>query len=91
MSKPHRANGGSGADGKRRTWGLLAEFHSAQEVFHAAEECRDAGFRHWDVHTPFPIHGMNNAMGGSGTRSCRSSCSGAGSPGWGSPSSCSGG
>jgi hypothetical protein len=30
---------------------------------HAAEQVRDAGFRRWDVYTPFPVHGMDDAMG----------------------------
>ena len=30
---------------------------------HAAEKVRDAGFRSWDVFTPFPVHGMDKAMG----------------------------
>jgi hypothetical protein len=30
---------------------------------HAAEQVRDAGFRRWDVFTPFPVHGMDKAMG----------------------------
>ena len=34
-----------------------------QDVFHAAEKVRDAGFTSWDVHSPFPIHGMDDAMG----------------------------
>jgi hypothetical protein len=29
----------------------------------AAERVRDAGFKRWDVHSPFPIHGMDKAMG----------------------------
>ena len=32
-------------------------------MLHAAEKVRDAGFRKWDVFTPFPIHGMDKAMG----------------------------
>ena len=43
--------------------GLLAEFETAADVLEAAIRCRDAGFRRWDVHTPFPIHGMDEAMG----------------------------
>ena len=34
-----------------------------KDVFHAAEQVRDAGFTSWDVHSPFPIHGMDDAMG----------------------------
>ena len=30
---------------------------------HAAEKVRDAGFTRWDVFTPFPVHGMDRAMG----------------------------
>jgi hypothetical protein len=42
---------------------LLAEFHSTGEVLHAAEKVRDAGYERWDAHTPFPVHGMDRAMG----------------------------
>jgi hypothetical protein len=42
---------------------LLAEFHSTGEVLHAAEKVRDAGYILWDAHTPFPVHGMDRAMG----------------------------
>jgi len=46
-----------------RPWGLLAEFASVSDVLVAATQCRDAGFKHWDAHTPFPVHGLNDAMG----------------------------
>ena len=42
---------------------IMAEFDKPADVMHAAEKVRDAGFRRWDVHTPFPIHGMDDAMG----------------------------
>jgi hypothetical protein len=42
---------------------LLAEFQSAHDVLHAAEKVRDAGYARWDTHTPFPVHGMDRAMG----------------------------
>lgn len=41
----------------------LAEFESSADVLHAAEKVRDAGFERWDVHTPFAVHGMDEAMG----------------------------
>jgi len=44
-------------------FGYVAEFPSAADLYHAAEKVRDAGFRRWDVHTPFPVHGMDHAMG----------------------------
>ncbi len=42
---------------------ILAEFNSAKDIVHAAEKVRDAGYTVWDTHTPFPVHGMNKAMG----------------------------
>lgn len=43
--------------------GLLAEFEDVDSVLAAAVQVRDAGFHRWDVHTPFPVHGMDQAMG----------------------------
>jgi len=42
---------------------LLAEFDSPGAVLHAAEALRDAGYKAFDAHSPFPIHGMDAAMG----------------------------
>lgn len=47
----------------KRVHGYLAEFDSVQELYHAAEHVRDAGYQRWDVHSPFAIHGMDHAMG----------------------------
>src|ERR1043165_4783678 len=47
----------------RKVYGLGAEFDSAASLMTAAEKVRDAGFSKWDVHTPFPVHGMDKAMG----------------------------
>lgn len=44
-------------------FGIAAEFKSAKELYHAAEIFRDAGYVRWDVYSPFPIHGMDDAMG----------------------------
>ena len=46
-----------------KTYGLIAEFDTAAAILRAAEKVRDAGFRRWDVFTPFPVHGMDKAMG----------------------------
>ena len=45
------------------TYGLLAGFASARELYHACERVRDAGYTRWDAHSPFPVHGLDNAMG----------------------------
>lgn len=44
-------------------YGLLAEYRNAQEIYHACEKVRDAGYSKWDAHTPFPVHGLDKAMG----------------------------
>jgi len=46
-----------------KVYALAAEFPNASALYHAAEQIRDAGFRRWDVYTPFPVHGMDKAMG----------------------------
>lgn len=46
-----------------RVHGVLAEFDTPAAVYHAAEMVRDAGYKTWDVHAPFPIHGIDRAMG----------------------------
>jgi hypothetical protein len=46
-----------------KIYGIGAEFATSSELLHAAEGVRDAGYRRWDVHSPFPVHGMDAAMG----------------------------
>jgi hypothetical protein len=46
-----------------KVYGLMAEFDSPGAVLRAAEKVRDAGYRRWDVFTPFPIHGLDKVMG----------------------------
>ena len=50
-------------NGASQPYGIMAEFTTAASVMHAAEKVRDAGFLRWDVFTPFPVHGMDRAMG----------------------------
>src|SRR5262245_48140156 len=44
-------------------YGLIATFTSAPALYHGAEQVRDAGYRFWDCITPFPVHGLDKAMG----------------------------
>jgi hypothetical protein len=61
QAKPH-------GETRRAPTILVAEFDTARDVMHAAEKVRDAGYVHWDTHTPFPVHGMDRAMGLSDSR-----------------------
>lgn len=46
-----------------RPYAVLAEFTTPGDAIRAAEKIRDAGYKKWDVHTPFAVHGMDAAMG----------------------------
>ena len=45
-----------------QVWGAVAEFDSAQAIYHAAEQATGAGYSRVDSHTPFPIHGIDKAL-----------------------------
>jgi hypothetical protein len=42
---------------------IVAEFDETPKVYKAAQKVRDAGYTKWDLHTPFPIHDIESAMG----------------------------
>lgn len=46
-----------------QTYGILAEYASAHDIYEACKKVRDAGYRNWDACTPFPVHGLEKAMG----------------------------
>lgn len=48
---------------RKRVYGFLAEFRNASALYKAAEKVRDAGFKKWDCYSPYPIHGLDGAMG----------------------------
>lgn len=47
----------------RRPLGVAARFAGPAELLAAAQRIREAGFRRWDCHSPFPVHGLERAMG----------------------------
>lgn len=44
-------------------YGLLAEYDSASGIYEACKKVRHAGYTKWDACTPFPVHGLEKAMG----------------------------
>jgi hypothetical protein len=42
---------------------LVAYFDEPADLYHACEALRDAGYKNFDAHTPFPVHGLEKAMG----------------------------
>ncbi len=61
-------NNNPSAEPAAETFAVVAQFDDVGSVLHAAEKVRDAGFSRWDVHAPFPIHGIDKAMGIKATR-----------------------
>jgi hypothetical protein len=47
----------------KKNYGIIAAFDTVPALYHACEQVRDAGFTQWDALTPFPIHGLDYAMG----------------------------
>ena len=47
----------------KKTYGLIAAFDATPTLYHACEAVRDAGYTQWDTTTPFPVHGLDAAMG----------------------------
>ncbi len=46
-----------------KLWGVLAQYENPHAVYKACEQVRDAGYEQWDACTPFPVHGLEKAMG----------------------------
>lgn len=44
-------------------YGLVGYFETPEALYTACEELRDAGYRAFDAQTPFPVHGLEKAMG----------------------------
>ena len=47
----------------KQTYCLLAEFKGPNELLSAASKIKDEGYIDFDCFTPFPVHGLDDAMG----------------------------
>jgi len=64
MSDDHKPQAASKAPSKAPPLhGLLAEYNTPAELVSASRKVRDAGFQKWDTYSPFPVHGIDAAMG----------------------------
>ena len=46
-----------------KNYGIIAAFDTVPALYHACEQVRDTGYSRWDALTPFPVHGLDYAMG----------------------------
>jgi hypothetical protein len=46
-----------------RLFGVMAEYENEHDVVEAAKTMFDLGYRHMDGYTPFPVHGLDDAIG----------------------------
>lgn len=49
-------------------YGLLAEFEQADDLVRATRRAHEAGYRAMDAYSPFPVHGLPEALGFEKTR-----------------------
>ncbi len=50
-------------NGEGELYGVLAEFDTPGELIEGARRVHDAGFTEFDCYSPFPVHGIDPAMG----------------------------
>ena len=48
---------------EKHLFAITALFDTPDEMIHAAHETTGAGYTRFDVNTPYPVHGMDKAMG----------------------------
>ncbi len=44
-------------------YGVMGEFGAPEDVIHAVEKIREAGYRRLDAYAPFPVEGLSEALG----------------------------
>lgn len=46
-----------------KLFGLIGEFDNVDDIIGAANAVREAGYKKIDAHSPFPVHGIDDALG----------------------------
>src|SRR5467141_3577667 len=44
-------------------YGVMGEFETPEQLIHAVEKVREAGYRRLDAYAPFPVEGLSEALG----------------------------
>jgi mono/diheme cytochrome c family protein len=48
---------------EKKVHGIVAEYESVDSLLNACRRVRDAGYKKTDAYTPFPVHGIDKALG----------------------------
>ena len=48
---------------ERKLYSISAIYSAPNDIVAAANTVKNAGYTRFDVHTPYPIHGLDGAMG----------------------------
>jgi hypothetical protein len=46
-----------------KPYAMVGYFDTPGQIYEACEALRDAGYKQFDAHTPFPVHGLEHAIG----------------------------
>lgn len=63
MDTQHHNDSAPGEHADGELYGVLAEFEGPGSLVKAAAKVRDAGYTQFDCYSPFPVHGIDDAMG----------------------------
>jgi hypothetical protein len=44
-------------------YGVMGEFGTPEELLHAVEKVREAGYHRFEAYAPFPVEGLSEALG----------------------------
>jgi hypothetical protein len=59
----HTGDDDAAAAVEPKLFGLIGEFDNVDDIIDAANAVREAGYKKTDVHSPFPVHGIDDALG----------------------------
>ena len=53
---------------RNHTFGVMAEFSTPEALLEATRRTREAGYKHIEAYSPFPVEGLSEAVGFRGLR-----------------------
>ena len=63
IDTPNTSHDMAQASADPKLFGLIGEFDNVDDIVGAANAAREAGYKKIDAHSPFPVHGIDDALG----------------------------